>query len=369
MRQPYCRVMVERSGGVADAQVGAVRVADLLEWDGPRMELVGQPVGLERVIRWSLPSDLLDPSPYLRGGELVLTSGISMGDIEAQRRFVDAVCGAGAAAIGFALGVVVDEVPSALIRSANALGVAVLRIPVDVPFVEITQHLAIEQHRLEREMRERARVGAIIDMVRRGQASATVLSGELDVGAEALYVVVAHSGVELPLSADALRGTVSGDTVAIVTENSVGELLSARRETHASFGWSGPVPQDRIGVALREAFAAAAIAPRLHRPAGPRDLATWEGLVHRLTPDQIAPFIDHVIAPLRRYDARHRTQLLQTAEATCRRGGIQAAAADLFVHENTLRKRVLRIEELTGLNPLNALDRAAFLVAFVGRGL
>ena len=357
--------MVGRRREDADALVGDVRVADLLAWDGPPMALAGRPVGLDRVIRWSLPSDLLDPSPYLRGGELVLTSGISMTEVEAQRKFVAAVCGAGASAIGFALGVVTDEVPAPIIRTANALGVAVLRIPADVAFVEITQRLAAEQHRQEQEARERARVGAIIDMVRRGQASAVVLGAELD-NADAVHIVVAPSTIRLPLPEGSVVGTVGADTVAIVP-GTIGGLLSAPHDIDAVFGWSGPIAQERIAIALREAFAAAAIAPRLRRPAGPRDLATWEGLVHRLTPDQIAPFTEHVITPLRRYDARHRTQLLQTAEALCLKdGGVQAASADLFIHENTLRKRAARIEEITGLNPLNALDRAAFLVAVLG---
>jgi GAF domain-containing protein len=51
------------------------------------------------------------------------------------------------------------------------------------------------------------------------------------------------------------------------------------------------------------------------------------------------------------YDRRHRSQLLRTLEEyLMRRGNIAAAAAGLYVHPNTLRQRLRRITELTGLD-------------------
>ena len=54
------------------------------------------------------------------------------------------------------------------------------------------------------------------------------------------------------------------------------------------------------------------------------------------------------------YDRRHRSQLLTTLEEYLkRRGNIAAAAQTLFVHPNTLRQRLRRIQELTGLDVAN----------------
>jgi purine catabolism regulator len=54
------------------------------------------------------------------------------------------------------------------------------------------------------------------------------------------------------------------------------------------------------------------------------------------------------------YDRRHRSQLLSTLEEFLkRRGNIAAAAQTLFVHPNTLRQRLRRIEDLTGLDVQN----------------
>jgi GAF domain-containing protein len=54
------------------------------------------------------------------------------------------------------------------------------------------------------------------------------------------------------------------------------------------------------------------------------------------------------------YDRRHRSQLLATLEEYLkRRGNIAAAAQTLFVHPNTLRQRLRRIQDLTGLDVQN----------------
>jgi GAF domain-containing protein len=54
------------------------------------------------------------------------------------------------------------------------------------------------------------------------------------------------------------------------------------------------------------------------------------------------------------YDERHRSQLLYTLEEFLkRRGNIAAAAQTLYVHPNTLRQRLRRIQDLTGLDVAN----------------
>src|SRR6266704_1779062 len=57
------------------------------------------------------------------------------------------------------------------------------------------------------------------------------------------------------------------------------------------------------------------------------------------------------IAKLADYDEAHRTSLLPTLEEfLARRGNISATADALYVHPNTLRQRLRRIMELTGLD-------------------
>ncbi len=69
------------------------------------------------------------------------------------------------------------------------------------------------------------------------------------------------------------------------------------------------------------------------------------------------------IAQLAEYDLRRSAQLLRTLEEYLRnRGSISATASALYVHQNTLRQRLQRIEELTGMD-LRSRDALALDIA------
>jgi len=69
------------------------------------------------------------------------------------------------------------------------------------------------------------------------------------------------------------------------------------------------------------------------------------------------------IAKLADYDEAHRTSLLPTLEEfLARRGTISATAGALYIHPNTLRQRLRRIMELTGLD----LRREDWLMVEIG---
>jgi purine catabolism regulator len=57
------------------------------------------------------------------------------------------------------------------------------------------------------------------------------------------------------------------------------------------------------------------------------------------------------VARLAEYDRQRQTALMRTLEEFLRRrGNISATAAALYIHPNTLRQRLRRIQELTGID-------------------
>jgi hypothetical protein len=67
-----------------------------------------------------------------------------------------------------------------------------------------------------------------------------------------------------------------------------------------------------------------------------------------LTPDDRQT---EAIAILQEYDRKYRSALMRTLEHYLEaRSGVAQVARDLYIHPNTLRKRLERIEELTGLD-------------------
>ncbi len=85
-------------------------------------------------------SELVDPTPFLEGGELLLTTGLSLPDNDlGLRRYVGRLRGAGVAALGLGLGPHLDEPPSALVRECAAAGLTLLVVPPASAFLTVTK--------------------------------------------------------------------------------------------------------------------------------------------------------------------------------------------------------------------------------------
>ncbi len=113
--------------------------------------------------------------------------------------------------------------------------------------------------------------------------------------------------------------------------------------------------------AYREALDAATIGRALLRDGGAiaySQLGAYRYLVHIPAEDAPRDSMRAAVDALIAYDARRTSSLLDTLERYLaeRRSVIESARA-LFIHPNTLRQRLARIEELTGID----LDRADLL--------
>lgn len=85
-------------------------------------------------------SELDDPTPYLEGGELLLTTGIPVSGGEARvRAYVRRLVERNIAALGLGLGAGVDEVPPALIAACAAEGLELLVVPDGTPFMNVSR--------------------------------------------------------------------------------------------------------------------------------------------------------------------------------------------------------------------------------------
>lgn len=133
-------------------------VADLLELPGLGLSVVAGRDGLDRPIRWVHTSELPDPTRWLSGGELLLTTGMGMkGSPNHQRSYLKRLAGAGLAGLGLGVGLGIDTVPAPILRAADREGFPVLEVPYQVPFIAIGEAVssALAQDRMrELEMSE-----------------------------------------------------------------------------------------------------------------------------------------------------------------------------------------------------------------------
>jgi purine catabolism regulator len=98
---------------------------------------------LLRGIRWVHPIELEDPAAWLRGGELILTTGLHLPrTTEGQRQYVDRLAIAGVAALGFGVGLKHRLVPRSLLAQCEIRGLPLLEVPRPTPFIAIVQTVA-----------------------------------------------------------------------------------------------------------------------------------------------------------------------------------------------------------------------------------
>ena len=95
--------------------------------------------GLDLPIRWVHMSELLDPTPWLSGGEILLTTGMQLDSPERQQAFVDLLADHQIAALGFGIGFGHEQVPEALVEAARERDFPVFEVPYELPFIAITE--------------------------------------------------------------------------------------------------------------------------------------------------------------------------------------------------------------------------------------
>nr|WP_240974394.1 PucR family transcriptional regulator [Arthrobacter sp. SF27] len=85
-------------------------------------------------------SELEDPTPYLEGGELLLTTGIPVSaGAEKTGAYVRRLVQRNVAALGLGLGAGVDEVPEPLAETCAEAGLALLLVPDGTPFMNVSR--------------------------------------------------------------------------------------------------------------------------------------------------------------------------------------------------------------------------------------
>ena len=222
------------------------------------LDLVSGAEAAESPIRWVHSSELADPTPWLSGGELILTTGLQLTSPKRQREFARRLSDHHLAGVGFGTGIEHDSIPKPLVDEARTLGFPVFEVPYELPFIAITEkafrRLVNEQYevlqrgiathkRLERLVLEERGLGEVARALAAAIGGAVlVLDGRGEIMAErALPPRDPQPAVEW------LREAVRERTPA--TESETGELPSSRPTTPTwpVARWRCPWPREGAG--------------------------------------------------------------------------------------------------------------------------
>ncbi|MBV8954254.1 MAG: PucR family transcriptional regulator ligand-binding domain-containing protein [Solirubrobacterales bacterium] len=95
--------------------------------------------GMHVPVRWVHITELLDPTPWLSGGEVLLTTGLQLLEESSQREFVTRLADHQLAALGFGTGFDHQAVPEAIVEVATERQFPVFEVPYEVPFIAVTE--------------------------------------------------------------------------------------------------------------------------------------------------------------------------------------------------------------------------------------
>jgi DNA-binding PucR family transcriptional regulator len=94
---------------------------------------------LDVPVRWVHISELADPTPWLSGGELLLTTGIALDSAKRQRDYIATLADHGLAGLGLGTGFTHDKVPKALAEAARERDFPLFEVPYELPFIALTE--------------------------------------------------------------------------------------------------------------------------------------------------------------------------------------------------------------------------------------
>jgi len=103
------------------------------------LELATGEAGADAPVRWVHITELPDPTPWLSGGELILTTGLQLTSPRRQSAFARLLAENHLAGLGFGTGFAHDTVPAALLEEAAEVGLPVFEVPYELPFIALTE--------------------------------------------------------------------------------------------------------------------------------------------------------------------------------------------------------------------------------------
>jgi PucR family transcriptional regulator, purine catabolism regulatory protein len=220
------------------------------------LDLAAGADGAERPIRWVHISELEDPTPWLSGGELLLTTGIQLNSAARQRRFCARLADKGVAGIGLGTGFEHKKVPKALADEASKRDIPLFEVPYEMPFIAITERafarLVNEQYAV---LERGARVHEKLErLVVEGRGLDAVV-GSLSSAAGGTVVVQDPSGRELarqPSKGGPRPATMKALSAEIAARHASSALAAfePRQGSLAERALAVPVPGSRGGAPI-----------------------------------------------------------------------------------------------------------------------
>jgi purine catabolism regulator len=346
-------------------------------------------------VRWVHSTELPDPTPWLKGGELLLTTGLQLDRPKVQRELIERLAEHRIAGLGFGTGFAHRRVPAALVTAARKRDFPLFEVPYELPFIAITERAFAQLVNERYEMLQRNMAGDVLAEALSGHLYPEDLQARLrpfGIGEQVAVLAfrppdptAAAAPVERALERERVPSLVAiraGLLCAVVAADTLEPIELARKiraELAARFGEvpaaaSRPAPTHSLRLSFHEARCALE-AVRMRNGDAPDvashvDLGAFELLLSLQDDDALLSYCRGVLGPLEQGEGDYGDELVRSLDAFIEHNGHWEKAANaLYCHRHTLRYRIRRVEQLTGRDLSNARDRIEFWLALRGREL
>ncbi|MGA2320686.1 MAG: PucR family transcriptional regulator ligand-binding domain-containing protein [Solirubrobacteraceae bacterium] len=346
-------------------------------------------------VRWVHSTELPDPTPWLRGGELLLTTGVQLDGPKLQREFVERLADHEIAGLGFGTGFTHKRLPAALLTAARKRSFPLFEVPYELPFIAITERAFAQLVNERYELLQRNMAGDVLAEALTGRLYPEDLQARLrpfGIGEQVAVLAfsladpsAAAAPLERILEREGAHNLVAirgGLLCAVIDADGFDPVELARKirgELGARFG---PVraAASRAGAthSLRLSFHEARCAleaVRLLNGEAPEvasyaDLGAFQLLLSLQDDDALISYCRGVLGPVEQGEGDYGDELLRSLDVFIEHNGHWEKAANaLYCHRHTLRYRIRRVEQLTGRDFSHARDRIEFWLALRGREL
>jgi hypothetical protein len=349
-------------------------------------------------VRWVHSTELQDPTPWLRGGELLLTTGLQLQSAKSQRELIVRLAAHEIGGLGFGTGFAHKRLPAALADEARKRDFPLFEVPYELPFIAITERVFAQLLDERYEMLQRSMAGDVLAEALTGRLYPDELQARLrpfGIGERAAVLAfappdpaVAAPLVERILAHEELHGLVAiragllcavvdggGDLDPIALARKIRTELVARIGGEVRASASRVAPTHSLRLSFHEARCALE-ALRLQNGNSPEvvasyaDLGAFQLLLSLQDDDALLTYCRGVLGPVEAGEGEYGDELLRSLDVFIEHNGHWEKAANaLYCHRHTLRYRIRRVEQLTGRDFSTARDRIEFWLALRGREL
>jgi purine catabolism regulator len=238
-----------------------VTIADLVATPSLELRLLTAAPSVDRPVSWVHVSELADPTPFLEGGELLLTTGLAFADGAFDGDYVRRLVQAGVVGLGLGTGLSHAAVPAELLAAAEAHGLVLLEVPRQTPFIALSRAVsaalaadeyaavsrsATAQQELARAALAPGAPGTVLERLARQIDGWALLVDAAGAPLEAVPATAARRIASLRPELDRLRGVRAPAGAALTGPDETVILQSlgngARTRAILAVGRPGPMP-------------------------------------------------------------------------------------------------------------------------------